>query len=484
MDIDISYSFINLLAFNAILKYENKRVLSINILNKYREKLLEEVKKIYEAERLYGNNTYFLPQDDWKGTVTFVKKDEDVEMNAFLEQFSDLFYRKDDEVYLKDSVDYDILASKIEEVRHQNNLGMRFDAPSTNSTMQEVLGISSISEQLKKYIKVEEKLESLYKSLGLNNGNSNEINGALIIKGLVFYNIKSFPGEVISAFKDISGQLVLDDSECNYDEEPLNLDLWEKYNYYDNEDFLGDVESFIYDLYIYAIFGETTLKYKKLHGDLLKLFYDFDGVVDVTEAVEEFFENGSECDDYFCDDFGYDYDGIYENDDVDEEDYDVDEEDEKEFSNIYCDICEERFNFYLNYIDKLNKYMEVNGCDESLLTTRNRLLYAIDEPNLCLYKKDNFKNEFEKSKNIKFDEGAFNFLENESRFMMDEVFSDNDEKRAIKKLLFISTYYQLTGDDAIKEIIFKHCCDDKFDLYANLVFGEENGYSKKIGNTK
>lgn len=484
MNIDIPYSFINLLAFNTLLKYENKRVISVDTLNKYREVLLEEVKKIYDNETIYGNDTYFLPQDEWKGTISFIEKDENIEMTNFLRRFSELFVLNDNKVYLKNNVDYDTLAAKLEQVRNEDNIGMRFDSPSANVRLRDILEISSIEEQIKRYVKIEEKIESLYKDLKDISMENNKLKSALLIRGLLLNNVMSLSEERISAFKDISGEFVFNDEECNYDQEPLNVDLWDKCGYYDSDDFLGDVESFIYDLYVYAIFGDTTLKYKKLHNDLLKIFYDFDGIVKVADSEEELFDDDFDYIENCYDDIDYDemYDDADFLDDEDNEDIDFDEESENKFTNIYCDVCEEKFVFYLNYIDKLNKYMEENGYNESLITTRNRLLYAIDEPRFCLYKKENIDSEVEKSRDIEFDEGAFSFIREETRFMTDEVFLEKDEENAVKKLLFISTYYQLTQDKAIKEIMFKHCFDIKFNLYSNLIFGDGKGYSKKMGN--
>lgn len=490
MNIDIPYYFINLLAFNALFKYENRRAISVDTLNKYRETLLDEVKRIYQDEAIYGDDTYFLPQDEWKGTVTFIEKDENMQMSQFLETFSDLFELRENNVCLKDDVDYGMLESEIEKLRVENNLGVRFDTPSSNARLREVLGIKGIEEQLKGYLRIEEKIENLYGSL--DTIGNDRIKPALLVRGIFLNNISCLPDETIGAFKDVSGEFVCGDTECDYVQKPFDVDLWNKCTFYDKDDYLGDMDTFIYDLYIYSIFGDKSLKYKKLHDDLLKVFYAFDGVVKVASSEDELFDDTIDYDEDTCYDGDTYYDGDAYYDDLDDGDYgdiydeygeefdeELDDELESEFSNIYLVVCEEKFVFYLNYVNKLDRYMEDNGYNDSLVTARNRLLYAIDEPRLCLYQKENLEREVKNSKTVKFDEGAFSFMRDEARFMTEEVFSDKDEINSIKKLLFISTYYQFTGDEAIKEIMFRHCSSDRVGSYSDLVFGEENGYSKK-----
>lgn len=491
MNIEIPYYFINLLAFNTLLKYENKKVISIDTLNKYRETLLDEVNRIYQDEIIYGNDTYFLPQDKWEGTINFIKKDEKIEMDQFLKTFSNLFELKDNNVCLKDDIDYDTLESEIEKLRVKNNLGVRFDTPSSNARLREVLGAKGIQNQLENYLKIEEKIENLYGTLG-TIGND-KIKPALLVRGMLLSNISCLPNEIISAFRDVSLEFVCNDTECCYAHMPFNVDLWNKCKFYDDNDYLGDMDTFIYDIYIYSIFGDKSLKCRKLHEDLLKVFYAFDGVVKVADSEDELFDDTIDYDenvyygnvddydvqDYYDDVNDYDYSDICD-DDLEEFDEDLDDDEfEMDYFNIYRDVSEEKFAFYLNYVDKLDRYMEDNGYNDSLIVARNRLLYAIDEARLCLYQKENLEREIEISKAIKFSVGAFSFMKNEARFMADEVFSDKDKINSIKKLLFVSTYYQFTEDEAIKEIMFRHCASDSFDLYSDLVFGKENGYSKK-----
>ena len=86
----------------------------------------------------------------------------------------------------------------------------------------------------------------------------------------------------------------------------------------------------------------------------------------------------------------------------------------------------------------------------------------------------------EKTKEFDLEAEDFDFVEDEVRFMADEVFMTETNENTIKKLLFISTYYELTKDKKIVRILNKHSNKDNFATYSDIIFGEQKGYSKKL----
>ena len=79
MQIEVPFNYINLLAFLTLLKYENKRSIKIDTLQKYHQILLEEVIKDYNTK----NATYYEEVDNWKGKINFFI-DEQNNLNNFL----------------------------------------------------------------------------------------------------------------------------------------------------------------------------------------------------------------------------------------------------------------------------------------------------------------------------------------------------------------------------------------------------------------
>ena len=179
-------------------------------------------------------------------------------------------------------------------------------------------------------------------------------------------------------------------------------------------------------------------------------------------------------------------------DDTFEIDVDYEEEDEEDEEDIYLDgegyELQEEFEedesevflseeidlaFYLEYLDKLDNYMKHYGYDKSLVEARYRLLYAIDDFDLCLYEEDKFQKELEKSRELTFKKDEFIYYENEVRYMTEEIFNIEEDQNTIKKLIFISTYYYFTKDREIEEIFIRNKNHKYFTVYSNIVFEKD-----------
>lgn len=163
-----------------------------------------------------------------------------------------------------------------------------------------------------------------------------------------------------------------------------------------------------------------------------------------------------------------------------DEDYEDDLDDEEDLSyflvdNDTCDLA-----FYLTYINKINSYMKKYGENPDLINTKNRLLYALDMPDLNLYDEENFKKALTEATNNDFDEDDYEFIIDEVSFMADEVFITPQNEFTIKKLLFISTYYALTKDKTIVDILMRHFEHENFSTYMEIIFGDQPGYFKKM----
>lgn len=114
--------------------------------------------------------------------------------------------------------------------------------------------------------------------------------------------------------------------------------------------------------------------------------------------------------------------------------------------------------FYLTYIRELDRYMETCGTSAELVSSRNRLLYLLDAYDKELYEPVNFNRELSAVSEEKFkDDGSFYSM---SREFLIDILEGWDEKFSeearLKKVIFASTYYSLTGDSRIENIARKY----------------------------
>jgi len=448
MQIELPFNYVNLLAFMTLLKYESKRDIKIDTLQKYHQILLEEVIKDYNNKY----TKYYQDVDNWKGKIDFFINEQN-DLNDFLNEFSHLFYFDKDTIYLHDEICYEELIQQEIVMREEQCISNRFLLVSNNSRLLDLLNINKIKSVIEKYIKIEQEIEKTYSKL--NHSDDNEIKQKLtkllFMRAIFLTNICQNADHIIDAFRLESSRVYESDSSYKYSKTPIDLELWRKSNYY-NEDGIGDIDDRIYDIFQYAIFGKTSLVSKKTNEMLQNLYFYRDENNNEPELLE----------DYFSEDLTFS-----ENLDDDNTCYIVDNEE--------TDLA-----FYLTYLHKLNQYIKKYGESVDLIDTKNRLLYALDMPRLCLFKQEKFIQELEKVKEFELEPEDFDFFEDEVRFMADEVFMTETDKNTIKKLLFISTYYELTKDKKIVKILNKHSDKKNFAKYSEIIFGEPKGYSKKL----
>lgn len=454
MKIDVPYDYINILLFKTLLKYENKRSVSIDMLNKYHEILLEEVINEYETIEKAGKKTYFSDKEKWEGEIEFIFNDETID--SFLEKFSDLFYRDDDNICLYEEVSFDELNQRKIVMENEEVISQRFDDASESDRLFDLLEINKIKKTLKRYIGIEEQIEKCYLELNYNLSDSSiigELKKLLMMRVIFLNNVCQTSSEVIEAFHQETVRIYGNDSTYNYEKAPIDLELWKKSDYFndsidDVDDIFNDIDDRIYDIYQYAIFGESSISIEKVRVMLENLYLFGD------KEVKSFDEIDGDFSDVDC------FDG------------------QETF--FVVDSEESDLLFYLTYLKKLEDYMGKNGQTSNLINARNRILYALDMPALGLFKEENLVKELEKAADYEVDEEDFEFIEDEVRFMADEVFKVEEDDNTVKKLLFISTYYELTGDEAIPLIVSEHEDDDRFDTYSEVIFGEQSDKEKKM----
>lgn len=150
------------------------------------------------------------------------------------------------------------------------------------------------------------------------------------------------------------------------------------------------------------------------------------------------------------------YEDEFDDDDDDYDDYD--EEDDMDQVEYYLHDKKVKMAFYLNYIDKINKYQEKHGYVSNLERAKRRLLYILDGYVDNLYNEDNFNTALNNVSmdDINYKDDFYDFYLMSRLFLVDYLEYQYDDERTVRKMLFASTYYDLTHDDRIRKIINKY----------------------------
>jgi len=426
----VPYNYIGLLTFLNILKYENVRKIKKIDFDRYRDLLIERVK------------------DETK-LLEFYPVEED-SFDSFLDKYSDIISFDGEVLYLDKDISLSEVEKKVAEIQKEEDIDDIFDVFDYQRQMLNILGISSIYNTLKQYWDLERKIEDIY--MNLDKKIDPNLKKYLLWRGIFLINFKNASSSLIDAIKSTSTSIGFEEDDFDYEDFPIDFTHFEYPDKYskDKDDLFDDVSDSLFWIYQYAIFGDESLSAQKLWKDI---DYIYMHELDSLEETEEFVE----VDPFEEIDFSlFDDEEITEilNDDSDEADY----------------------LFYLLYIDKINAFNDEYGEQDELLKVKKRLLYALDKPEVCLFKDSNFKVELEKTRDE--NEATFELFSDEVRYMSSEVFLVPYNKNTLKKLLFISTYYELSEDEVVKDIIDSYSEHEQYSFYKRVVFGEQKNKRK------
>lgn len=98
------------------------------------------------------------------------------------------------------------------------------------------------------------------------------------------------------------------------------------------------------------------------------------------------------------------------------------------------------------------------GSDIVLEQSRRRLLYLLDSYGDNLYQEDNFKRALADTsmEDLDYKEDFNDFYVMSRLFLVDILEGWADDDKSLRKMLFVSTYYDLTGDKRVERIIHKY----------------------------
>lgn len=399
MEIDISYNYLNLLAFANLLKYENRRSISLEVLENYHEVMANEVLDLANELKEATIDCY--------GSL-----------EEFLSEYHSYFYQDGDNLCLYDDVTYDELCYLMKD----------FDIDDANISLMErasefpyplgTLGIHTLHDVLMNFLKTEREIYHQYQN------NSFHSKKDLLMRAVFYHNLQGFPHYVIEALRNDAWYIAEDDYSYNYQIFPVNREVFKYYlkATYGTDEINTEeqnIENHLYDSFQYAIFGTSTLIYTKLELMLDQAY----------ETVEP---------------------NRYEDEEI--EDINFDE------------------TFYLYYLAMLEAFFHKYGVNRVLSKVKNRLLYLLDMPDKCLFKEENLNMAIEEVLDRHIVSDEIPLLRSEVYFLANEVFIVEENNFTIRKLLFIGTYYGLTGDPEIKNIIQKYQNHPLYFYYTDVIF--------------
>ena len=240
------YDYINVLAFQCLYQYENKKSISVDKLTEFRDR----------ATNIMGD------------AIIVDKNKELREVSSFVSRYSSYFEISGDIV--KELVN---LAKMIKD---RDDIEDDIDSVKTDFNLLAVLGIYTMRESLIDYMKYEKDLERKYQDLFTEKDNKalrDEIAKLLRLRAMFFMQVHMLPGySAASLVRTMTDLVEVDEYVMN----PLNMDLYMKSDFYvEEDDSLVDMESMLYGTYQYSIFGDARYKLftLKLLDEISKIYF-------------------------------------------------------------------------------------------------------------------------------------------------------------------------------------------------------------------
>ena len=418
--IDKYYDYINVLGFQCLYQYEDKKDISVDKLTEFRNR----------ATNITGE-------------VISVDKDIELEkINNFVNKYANYFEINKDIVKVKDNISYQELVSLAKMIKDRDDIEDEISLITADFGLLAVLGICTMRDALIDYIKLESNLERKYQDLYTEKDNEvlrKDIVKLLRLRAGFLLQIYLLPGyRTESLVRTMNDLLEVDD----YVMEPLNMDIYMKSDFYmEEDDSWDDIESMLYSTYQYSIFGDARYKLftLKLSDEISNIYFINKGDSD---NLDNIFGNVS----------FYDKKGELEN----------------------------RL-FYLTYLNRIKSFMTKYGYRKDLGMVYRRLLYSLDNIGDKLYIDGNIDKAIDKIGDIEISEDSYVGLHDEMMFMASEIFEVGDNKYTLRKLLMLASFYDITKCEDLIFVINEHKDHKNYLYFCDVIFGDSNnkGYGRK-----
>ena len=483
----IPHLYTTLCAFFCVRTFDEKDYIEIDKLVKYRKWLLEKVEQLieddYRRRTKEDNESFYYYSDDitYYDKVSFDKTDDYDEVNKLTQSYPEFFSIKNGKLYISDTLTPDVLEivfqlgrieipdlERIEifedfDFVHSNIKSEFFCAIADNYAWVKQLEITKFGKLYNNFSDLEKEIEESYSI------DSNEIPLKLLIR-LAF--VKSFYENhrpMLKYYDQIvhkeEWEILSIDSDYdeyknsryikNDEKYPIDYNFYKRSKFYEDMSAFRNIQELLEDNYQYAIFGNGSLFVDKAEEYLEQIHMSIGFLMPNQLKTKDY-------DNIDFEELGY-------------ESYEESEDDIKKYR-ISLDVIEEEFAFYMIYLHKLNNAIE-SGHNE-LIWPRQRLLYMLDDIQFNLTNPNNFDKWYEWACCYDADKDTYESLGWEAGYFIQDVFEGEDYKSQ-EKLIFASTYYQLTKDPELKEVLEQYSDDDRYSEYSSIILGDTKGFTKR-----
>ena len=482
------FDFIMYLAFRTALAYENKRSITVEQLHSFRLKVCEKDIKHYSQFSGYDDKEFEKKLHYFHSSnIDMTEEEESEQLLQFIKENKKYFDYKDGVVSLNEGVTLDALEDESFELDSYSD---KYDMLICGGLLGyfdcieclDILGLTKVKDYVIKIVEAEQEIEKAY----------------------LTYTDVELEQHIHDLSKFVNYRLALignlsDEKMSCYHRAIRNLDLLDDEviefillsdELQDKDEFFNLTPKYIWGIlenkFQNAIFTPDTLAYERLNH-ILDNFWTFRypeedieiEPIDPEAAAIRFDEHMKKLE-AFEDEF--------EDEEDDLEEYDEDYDDEVDMIDIYMEDKKKNYAFYLNYINNINKYIEYCGDNQELEAVKNRLLYLLDSYGENLYLKENFNKALSNisMENIDYKDDFEDFYIASRVFLVDILEGWVDDELTPRKLLFASTYYDLTKDKRIKKIINKYRKTEKGKEISKFVLdGDYSGFTDtKLQNPK
>lgn len=313
----------------------------------------------------------------------------------------------------------------------------------------DILGAKKVKMLVYEIIRGEKKIEEAYQSLTL--GDIEKLSKFVDFRLAVIGNLKE--DKMRCYHRTISNAKLLDSEVSEEDFELLGKHLMECDPFYDLNRYIDyrldnefqraifDMGSLSYDRLLRSM--DAMWAYKK--PDLSAEIEPIDPEAAVALIDEEMMKAET-------------YEDEFDDEDDYSDDEDYDDADDIDRVDVFLYDKKIYMTFYLNYIRHIDWYQTSTRYDPILERSRRGLLYLLDGYGNNLYQEDNFKKALldTSMEEIDYQEDFSDFYVMSRLFLVDILEGFLDDAKSLRKLLFVSTYYDLTKDKRIEKIMHKY----------------------------
>ena len=420
---DSFFDIILIFAFEKMIKCENKRKININNFYNYRVKIVELIKNNYNSI------IKDLDDDSINRLNSFIEINENMSLDDEIKKIklfinnNDEYRLEDDYIILDDDISYDdVIEVKYSDSSVISSIIYRF---ASSFDAYEVLGTMSIVNDVTKMINAEKYIEEAFMNNDKDLDLVTDIGNYYINSKFATLAVKPF--YVIDEYYSTLNNLTKNNSN-NLMEKIISKNTRLSNEYFLNNSF---IEGELTNIYQTAIFDSN-----KHYGNSLLNHFD-----DVWDYV-------------YSDDYNKDDEDIDE-DSFDEEYEEFDDEDsfDEEYDNYY-DPDSIILYFYMNYLLRINDYLNVKNSKE-MENTKKRLLYALNYYDGKLSDTNHFMDKYKSLyKELMYsDRSSYDDFFLMSMIFLSDMLDGNIDELSLRKVIFISCYYDLTLDFRIKKTL-------------------------------